>query len=220
MQDFKAVIFDMDGLLLDSEKLALAAFESTCVHFELGDLSEVFTSLIGTNTELGKALLQEGLAGIIDHEVFAAHWEINYRSLTEDTPIPLMWGVQDFLTHTAALNIPMAVATSSKTEHAENKLAHAGILHHFQLLVGGDQVKRSKPAPDIYLKAASGLAVAAVQCLALEDSANGVKAAVAAGMTVVQIPDLVQPDEQLLSMGHIVLGSMLDLPGYEFSPKG
>lgn len=216
MQHFDAVIFDMDGLLLDSETLALSAFEKTCARFELGDLSHVFRSLIGTNSVLGKALLQEGLSGIMDHEVFSADWQENYRELTENVPVPLMTGVQDFLAHTTALNIPMAVATSSQTAHAHNKLGHAGILDYFRQIIGGDQVEHSKPAPDIYLRAASALSVDPVKCLALEDSANGVRAAVAAGMTVVQIPDLVQPDKQLLELGHIVLPSLAKVPEHNF----
>ena len=216
MQHFDAVIFDLDGLLLDSETLALAAFEKTCARFELGDLSHVFKSLIGTNSALGRALLQEGLNGIIDYEVFSADWQENYRAVTEDVPVPLMPGVQEFLAHTTALNIPMAVATSSQTAHAQNKLGHAGILDYFRHIIGGDQVEQSKPAPDIYLRAATALSVDPVKCLALEDSANGVRAAVAAGMTVVQIPDLVQPDEQLLALGHIVLNSMSHVAMHDF----
>lgn len=216
MQHFDAVIFDMDGLLLDSETLALSAFEKTCARFELGDLSHVFKSLIGTNTVLGKALLKQGLAGIMDDEMFSADWQENYRAVTEDVPVPLMPGVREFLMHTAALNTPMAVATSSQTAHAKNKLSNAGILDYFRHIIGGDQVGQSKPAPDIYLRAASALSVDPVKCLALEDSANGVRAAVAAGMTVVQIPDLVQPDEELLALGHIVLPSMAKVAEYDF----
>jgi beta-phosphoglucomutase-like phosphatase (HAD superfamily) len=90
------------------------------------------------------------------------------------------------------------------------------LLDYFEIVIGGDQVERGKPDPDIYLKAASALSAAPSKCLALEDSTNGVKAAVAAGMTVVQIPDLVQPNEELLQLGHIVLSSLADVPKYNF----
>lgn len=215
MKHFNAVIFDMDGLLLDSETLALSAFEATCARFELGDLSHLFRQLIGTNQTLGRELLREGLAGIMDDEVFSAAWQEAYLKLTAK-PVPLMPGVRAFLQHTTDLAIPMAVATSTATEKAEAKLTNTGIRDYFRFIVGGDQVTQSKPAPDIYLKAASALAVEPHNCLALEDSANGVKAAVAAGMTVVQIPDLVPPDAQLLALGHIVLGSMAEVPEYDF----
>jgi beta-phosphoglucomutase-like phosphatase (HAD superfamily) len=110
----------------------------------------------------------------------------------------------------------MAVATSTRTKRATEKLGDAGLLDYFKIVIGGDQVEQGKPDPEIYLKAASALSSAPSRCLALEDSANGVKAAVAAGMTVVQIPDLVPPSDELLQLGHIVLSSLADVPKYDF----
>ena len=89
----------------------------------------------------------------------------------------------------------------------------------FDTIIGGDQVKKSKPHPDIYLKAAEALEVRTNDCLALEDSENGVRSAVAAGMTVVQIPDLVKPSYDLLKLGHIVLNSMQEVLHFEFDKK-
>mgnify|MGYP000072935976 CR=1 FL=1 len=110
----------------------------------------------------------------------------------------------------------MAVATSTRTDRAKVKLSDSGILDYFDIIIGGDQVSNSKPDPEIYLKAASELSSEPSKCLAFEDSPNGVKSAVAAGLTVIQVPDLVQPDEDLLKMGHIVLGSLADVQDYDF----
>ncbi len=216
MQNFDAVIFDMDGLLLDTERLAFKAFSSTCLLFNTGDLSHLFRKCIGTNRETGTSILKEGLKGIADFEDFRLAWESAYGKLTEVCPIQLKNGVKEVLSHIEKNGKPMAVATSTSYERARVNLRHSGILSFFDHIVGGDHVEHSKPNPEIYLKTASILSVEPSKCLAFEDSKNGVKAAVAAGMTVVQIPDLVLPDDELLELGHIVLGSLTDVLGYEF----
>lgn len=216
MRKFKAVIFDMDGLLLDSEKLALDAFQTTCLSFELGDLTELFKRCIGTNSERGQSILKDGLKGIADYEKFSLVWNTKYKRITDESPIPLKSGVKQLLDYIESIGIPIAVATSTKTDSAKSKLKSSGIIEYFDVIIGGDQVAQSKPEPEIYLKAASTLAKDPSNCLAVEDSANGVKSALEAGMTVVQIPDLVQPDEALLKMGHIVLASLDDVLEYDF----
>lgn len=216
MQNFSAVIFDMDGLILDTERLAFEAFQTTCSRFELGNLSWLFKQCIGTNDELGKATLKDGLEGIADYKAFGLAWMREYKRITVEQPIPLKHGVEELLPYIESIEIPMAVATSTQTKRAKEKLGGAGLLDYFEIVIGGDQVERGKPDPEIYLKAALALSSPPSKCLALEDSANGVKAAVAAGMTVVQIPDLVPPSDELLRLGHIVLSSLADLPKYDF----
>jgi HAD superfamily hydrolase (TIGR01509 family) len=213
---FKAAVFDMDGLLLDSESLALQSFNSTCAHFKLPELRHVFDRLIGTNAVHGQLILEQGLAGEVDHHHFESLWDERYKQLTTERPVPLMPGVSTLLRSLQSMGMPMAVATSSKTESAVRKLSESGIYDYFDLLVGGDQVSHSKPDPEIFIRAAAQLKVDASKCVAFEDSANGVKAAVGAGMTVIQIPDLVQPDENLLALGHIVLQQIDDVLTYEF----
>jgi HAD superfamily hydrolase (TIGR01509 family) len=217
MKNFDAVIFDMDGLLLDTERLAFDAFRSTCSLFNLGDLSKVYMKCIGTNSEMGKSILKDGLNGIANYEDFSLACGREYKKLTEGRPIPLKKGVDELLSHIENIGKPMAVATSTNYKNAKAELQNSGILHFFDHIVGGDQVKRSKPDPEIYLKTASALLTEPSKCLAFEDSKNGVKAAIAAGMTVVQIPDLVFPDEELLELGHIVLESLTDILDHEFS---
>jgi len=215
MENFEAVVFDMDGLLIDSEKLALEAFKVTCSKYNLKDLTPVFMKCVGTNKMLCQSILQDALEGLMDYKRFIFEWDTVYFSLTSE-PIPLMNGVIALLDHIQALKIPMIVATSSKTEKAKLKLNNTNILSYFEHIIGGDQVVHSKPDPEIYLKAASYLSVNSSACLAFEDSANGVRSAVAAGMTVIQIPDLVIPDEDLLNLGHIVLSRIDEAIDYDF----
>ena len=217
MHNFKAVIFDMDGLLIDSETLALETFQSTCAQYKLGDMSELFKRLIGTNMALSKSILHSELPAEIILSEFIQVWDNAYLKATSRGPVALMPGVARLLKQLQLQGMPMAVATSSKTQRARQKLSHSGILDYFAFIIGGDQVVQSKPQPDIYLKAAAQLAVAPAACLAFEDSKNGVKAAFAAGMTVVQIPDLVAADDELLALGHIILQRIDDVLDFNFA---
>ncbi len=215
MKHFKAIVFDMDGLLLDTERIALSAFLETCRHFDLPPLEELFIRCIGTNESRGRELLEDGLRGQVDHLAFLDVWD-RFLKKTMDNPVPLKEGAAELLDHIASLQKPVAVATSTYTTEAREKLHNAGILDRFATVVGGDQVSRSKPAPEIYLRAAEILGVAPAACLALEDSENGVRSAISAGMTVVQVPDLVQPSVALRALGHIVLKTLRDVATFPF----
>jgi HAD superfamily hydrolase (TIGR01509 family) len=219
MKNFKLAIFDMDGLLLDSELLALKAFKAGCAQFNLGDQTELFMRFVGTNAEKGNAEMKQALDGTIDVDIFIKTWRGIYADWVAKNPVPLKAGVTEVLTHLNSLNIPIAVATSTKTTAAESKLKMASIFDHFDIVIGGDQVAHSKPKPDIFLKAAARLSCDPASCIAFEDSPNGVRSAVAAGMTVVQIPDMITPDEALLELGHIVLDNLSDVLTFNFRNK-
>ncbi len=213
---FHAAIFDMDGLLLDTERIALLTFLEACEHFGIGAQTEVFNRCIGTSEALGLAILEAGLEGKVDHREFRRDWESRYVASTTHRPIPLKDGAADLLEHLASLSMPLAVATSTNTPRATQKLRDAGILDRFDAIVGGDQVPRSKPNPDIYLKAAATLGADPGKCLALEDSENGVRAALSSGMTVIQVPDLVDPAPHVREFGHIILRSLREVADHAF----
>ena len=207
-----AVIFDMDGLLIDSERIALATFQSACDHKMLGDQLALYQEILGTNTNhtittLTAAFEPKG----IDTSQFMSEWMDNYRTITTQQPVPLMKGAKALLAYLDDIQVPAAVATSTDTDLACKKLEMAGIYGYFRTITGGDQVANSKPEPDIYLKAAGSIDSEPTHSLALEDSPNGVRAATSAGMQVIQIPDLVQPDEALLELGHQVKPDLLSV---------
>ncbi len=216
MKRFKAVIFDMDGLLLDTERQALESFNRVCDHLGLGNQEHVFAKCIGANREAGWKALEDGLKAKVDIKTFANAWDALHTQSTEEQPIPLKAGVFELLDYIASHGVPCAIATSTSTERATQKLAKTGLLDRFAAITCGDHVSRSKPFPDIYLRAATVMQADPRECLALEDSENGVRAAVGAGMTVVQVPDLLQPSPELRALGHIVLESLHAVRAHRF----
>lgn len=217
MKRFEAIVFDMDGLLIDSERIVLNAFLMVCDHFDLGDQTELLKQCIGTNRDYTRARMTEAFGQDIDFNEFQKLWALTHKEIVGDKAMPLMEGVLELLAHIKRLNIPMAVATSTSYEHALDRLAKAGLLEHFEFVVGGDQVENSKPDPEIYLAATKKLGGNPLKSLAFEDSENGVRAALGAGLTVIQIPDLVLPTAEVIALGHTILDSLREVPQFKFS---
>ena len=216
MQRFELILFDLDGLLIDSERIALEQFLLTAKDFNIDFEKHTYLKCIGANAKRVDEILSEALAGQTDYLSFKAAWRTRYKSLIEHQSIPLKPGAIEILTDIKSRRQPLCLATSTETSQARIKLRNSSISEYFDRIIGGDQVEHSKPSPDLFLRAAEKFNVSAENCLVLEDSENGVKAAINAAMTVIQIPDLVPPSNALKQQGHIILNSLLDVIDYRF----
>ncbi|HTC50873.1 MAG TPA: HAD family phosphatase [Steroidobacteraceae bacterium] len=216
MKHFDAVIFDLDGTLLDTERVAQEAFFRACAELSVTPRTDLLLRCVGAAEPIARRVIQEGYGPHFDAEAFFAAWSRYFTELGRQTPTPLKEGALALLDTVAQLGLPLAIATSSRTEHAVEKLRQAGLLERFRAVIGADQVHKPKPDPEVYLTAARQLGVDPRDCLALEDSEYGVRAAHAAGMTVIQIPDLTPPTSDLRALGHIVLASLKEVAGYPF----
>ncbi|MEC6907686.1 HAD family phosphatase [Photobacterium piscicola] len=207
---YNAAIFDMDGLLLDTELVCMTAFKQTCNEMNLPFKQDVYLSIIGRNQAGIKPIIEQGYSEILDYTSFHSRWMQHYHAVVEHQAIPVKHGVIALLDWLQAQNIPMVVATSTHTALAQKKLDLAGLSTYFSHITCGDEVAQGKPNPEIYLLAAQRLLVEPHQCIAFEDSNNGVKAAVAANMTTFQIIDLVEPDTETRALGHDIFDTMDD----------
>lgn len=204
----QAAIFDMDGTLIDTERLAFLSFSEACAAFDQGVDEALFHSLIGLPAAAGDAILKDALAPEVPFATFSEIWRTAFDALVA-AGVPVKDGAGDLLAGLRDRGVPTAIATSTRTDRAREMLGEVGLLEFFVTVVGGDAVSNGKPAPDIFIEAAGRLDIGTAHCVAFEDSPNGVRAAVAAGMTVVQVPDFVAPDETLRALGHHIAPSLL-----------
>ena len=191
MTRFAAAIFDLDGTLIDTERLLI----DTCLETLSAHGHAVPRSFILTMLGMSGAEGARRLGAYLDHRIDMAAFDAAWSAATDlryATGIAAMAGADGLLTQLAARTLPRAVATNSATASARKKLALAGLSGHFDPahVIGYDAVAAPKPAPDVFVAAAARLGVAPEQCVAFEDSDTGVAAALAAGMVVVHVPDL------------------------------
>lgn len=202
----QAVLFDMDGLMLDSERVITdchARAAATLGH-ELPD--GYWLQMVGAGDAVCRRLLVERL-GEAAAEALLEQSDAYYDAQVE-AGIPHRPGIIALLEWLRGRGVPRAVATSTRNPLASHKLRQAGLAGYFEVVCTASDVAQAKPAPDVYLLAARRLGVEPARCLVLEDSPPGVRAALAAGMTPIQVPDLLAPDAELRALGHRIAPSL------------
>ena len=211
----KLVIFDMDGTMLDTEPPSMegwhAAAKEMGLNLSTEEFQTIFNKIIGTNTENCKAVLRRHLGETFEVEkAFEIH--LAYMdSYFEEHGVPIKPGLIELLNKLEQLNIKKCVATSTQRERATQKLTAAGLAHRFEVIVGGDDVIRSKPNPDIFLRAAELCKINPADCLVLEDSEAGTEGGYRAGMCVINIPDLVPPSDKVREMSFAVCKDLFEV---------
>jgi HAD superfamily hydrolase (TIGR01509 family) len=205
------VIFDMDGLMLDTERLILWGWQQAMADYGYPAPEELYLRSVGVTEEMTDQILLEVLGdpGVVQA---VRERERSYvRSYVAENGVPIKPGLRELLDFLDAQGLPRAVASSAWRRTVEANLGGVGLLPRFQAIAAGDEVAYGKPAPDVFLLAARRLGMAPEGCLVLEDSEPGIQAARAAGMVAIMVPDLKPPSPEAIALADAILPSLADV---------
>jgi HAD superfamily hydrolase (TIGR01509 family) len=201
-----ALIFDMDGLMMDTEPGYRAAWQRAAGEQGCPIDDARYLAFVGRTNPDAERMLEEIFGAAFNASAFRTRWMALWRADVEAHGIPVKPGLAALLDFADQRGIRKVVATSSAQR--ETALILRELVHRFDAVVTGDDVTRGKPAPDIFLAAAARVGVAPARCLVLEDSEAGVQAGAAAGMRVIMVPDLKQPSDEAKKLAARVCGSL------------
>jgi beta-phosphoglucomutase-like phosphatase (HAD superfamily) len=207
----KAVIFDMDGLLLDSERPVRDAWRMAMKELELPWVEPAYLEMIGRDGRDSRAICLKHFGESFPYDGICTRVRVILDESLGSDGYDLKAGVIELLDYLAARMVPCAVATSTLGSRARRRLEQAGIARYLSALSGGDEVSQGKPAPDLFLLTAKKLEVSPENCIVLEDSPSGAVAANVAGMAVVLVPDLKPPPEEVRRFALAVLPSLREI---------
>ena len=205
----QAVIFDMDGVIFDSERLVIECWEVIAAKHNIPDIVEICMRVQGNNREETGKRFREKYGRDFPYEAYKKEVAALFRERYGEGRLPVKPGVADILKELRRNNIPLALASSTRSDIVKLEMAEANLLPYFDAVLGGDMVPHSKPEPDIFLAAAAALQAEPKCCYVLEDSHNGIRAAYRAGMHPVMVPDMQQPTEEIRGIAEAVVKNLL-----------
>ena len=209
----KAIVFDMDGLLFDSERIVQRSWEEAGNQLGLEHMGETIYHTLGMNLAGRNHYFRNTIAKDFPCEEFAKQARIWFYKIVNEEGLPMKNGARKLLEYGKANGYRMAIATSSRREYALKNLKAAKIYDFFDAGVFGDMVQHAKPDPEIYLKACDSIGAAPANCIALEDAPAGIRAAYAAGMKPIMIPDLVAPTPEIEALLYETCDTLLGVIG-------
>ncbi|MCH5344686.1 MAG: HAD family phosphatase [Acetatifactor sp.] len=213
-EGFDAVVFDMDGVIFDSERLVLKCWEEIAERRGIPDIEEALRENLGVNAVQTRENMLRRYGADFPYEDFRKEASMLFHERYDDGRLPLKPGVVEILEELRRRKVKVALASSTRKAVVEQELRDAGILHYFEKVICGDMVERSKPAPDIFLKACEELGVEPGRSYAIEDSYNGVRSAHGAGMRPIMVPDLSEPTEEMERLTVAILPDLLVVMDY------
>lgn len=214
--EYDAVVFDMDGVIFDSERARLACWHKLAARYGLPPetLDGNYRPCIGVTKARAAEVLREAYGIAFSAEAFLEDAFSLYHQDYSGENLPLKSGVREILSFLKEQNKKIALASSSDADTIRRNLSDAGIYEAFDAIVSGEMVEKSKPAPDIFLKACEVLAVNPSRTYAIEDSHNGVRSAYAGGLRPIMVPDLLPPTEEMAAIAETVCDTLSDAKDY------
>ena len=206
-----AVLFDMDGLMFDTERIGRVAWKQACREADYEMTDEVFDRIIATIPAECAEILTKHFGADFDYYARRARRIEIGREIEKTEGVGVKAGLLELLKYLQQHNVPCALASMTESKRARVRLQENGIEDYFALVLGGERIKKGKPEPEIFLTAAAELGVVPQHCMVLEDSRPGIAAASAAGMMPVMVPDLQQPDEAMSKACRLIAPSLVEV---------
>lgn len=209
-----AVIFDMDGVLFDTERLCERSWLAVAEKHKLPGMKEIFPRCIGLNANDSRRIVMDAYGEEFDYPGFREEASVWFWDYIEKNGLPVMTGVREILEWLKENRWKVGLASSTRRSSVLNHLEQAGLRDYFSVIITGDMVEHSKPQPDIYLLACRELGVEPTQAFAIEDSPNGIRSAHRAGMLPLMVPDMIAPDEEMRSLSHRIFQNLTEVLDY------
>jgi len=211
---YKAVVFDMDGVIFDSERAVMQCWKEVASRHNIPDIEKAILACTGTTMVRTREIMLNLYGADFPYDEYARESSAIFHSRYDGGRLPMKPGVKELLTFLKERGKKIALASSTRQQVVTDELRDAGIIEYFDRIICGDMVSRSKPAPDIFLKACEELNISPSDSYAIEDSYNGIRAAHAGGLHPIMVPDLLPADEEMQSLAEIVLPSLTSVMEY------
>ena len=214
MRDFDAVVFDMDGVIFDSERAVMNCWIELARKYDIQGIEEPYLACTGTTDAKTKEIMLNAYGEDFPYDEYAKEASVMYHEKYDGGRLPMKPGVKEILTFLKDNGKKIALASSTRKQTVVNQLRDAGILDYFDEIVTGDMVSRSKPEPDIFLLACEKIGVEPERAYAIEDSYNGIRAAGAGNLRPIMVPDLLPSNEEMEGLAETVLPNLNDVVQY------
>lgn len=210
-EKMEAVVFDMDGVIFDSEKLVIECWQVVAEKYGIPNIEEACHECLGINAALTRELMLRRYGENFPYDAYKKEMSALFHERAAGGKLPQKPGVKELLEYLRQKRVKIALASSTRREVVLRELEEGGLLHYFDRVICGDMVNRSKPEPDIFLKACESLGVNPANAFAIEDSYNGIRSAYRAGMKPVMVPDLSEPTPEMEELAYRIFPSLTAL---------
>ena len=214
MRKISAVVFDMDGLMFDTEALIQRTWDIVGTLMGYGKMGHDIYNTLGMNAARRKQYFQDTYGEDFPFETFTENYRKEYYLYIEENGVPIKEGLFETLDWMKKKGLKLALATGSSEASAAALLKKAGCYEYFDYMICGNMITKSKPDPEIYIRACEGLGVPCEEAAALEDSRYGLESAVNGGLMAIMIPDLQEDAGAIEERIDAKLDSLLDVPEY------
>lgn len=212
--NYEAVVFDMDGVIFDSERAVMNCWLELAQKYDIKDIEKTYFACVGTTMTRTREIMLETYGQDFPYDEYAKESSLMYHEKYDGGKLPMKPGVMELLSYLKERGKKIALASSTRRETVINQLRWAGIIDYFDVIICGDMVARSKPAPDIFLKACQELGVSPENTYAIEDSYNGIRAAHAGQLRPIMVPDLLEANDEMRGMAEYVCDNLNEVIDY------